>query len=324
MTTKLDKKTLKGIRLDGQIIPSTTDNVQVQARYVQVTPDPTDLNNILGMSNVTGSTSGGCANNLYDVLTGMIPYTGATKNVNLGSHTITSLGFGLTNPKAVPSDSIDDYGYGTQLLINGSSTTNCMGLRSIYTDVIMDWSFNDLTLKDAIDFLYSNCVPYTGARTNVNLGSHTITSLGFGLTNPKAIPSDSIDDYGYGTQLLINGSSTTNCMELRSIYTDVIMDWSFNDLTLKDAIDYIHDKVNHITQPLRFKGVINTGGKLPTSGMEIGDVYHFNADVGPYNIGDEVVYVGNTPGVDGPWELLGQNITPIPDSKITFAELEKP
>ena len=64
MTTKLDKKTLKGIRLDGQIIPSTTDNVQVQARYVQVTPDPTDLNNILGMSNVTGSTSGGCANNL--------------------------------------------------------------------------------------------------------------------------------------------------------------------------------------------------------------------------------------------------------------------
>lgn len=71
MVTNLDKGSLKGIRLDGQIIPSTTDNVQIQARYVQVTPDSEDLNSILGLTGITGSASGGCANNLYDVLSSM-------------------------------------------------------------------------------------------------------------------------------------------------------------------------------------------------------------------------------------------------------------
>ena len=252
MTTKLDKKTLKGIRLDGQIIPSTTDNVQVQARYVQVTPDPTDLNNILGMSNVTGSTSGGCANNLYDVLTGMIPYTGAGKDVNLGSH-------------AIKAGSITAGGRVTAI---GVSLSN-----------VMDSSISSIT-------------------------------------------SDS------GMYLLTNYGGGYNCLKLENLYKNIAFtistDSGGNTGPLIGHLTHLYNKVYHITQPLRFKGVINTGGKLPTSGMEIGDVYHFNADVGPYNIGDEVVYVGNTPGVEGPWELLGQNITPIPDSKITFAELEKP
>ena len=252
MTTKLDKKTLKGIRLDGQIIPSTTDNVQVQARYVQVTPDPTDLNNILGMSNVTGSTSGGCANNLYDVLTGMIPYTGAGKDVNLGSH-------------AIKAGSITAGGRVTAI---GVSLSN-----------VMDSSISSIT-------------------------------------------SDS------GMYLLTNYGGGYNCLKLENLYKNIAFtistDSGGNTGPLIGHLTHLYNKVYHITQPLRFKGVINTGGKLPISGMEIGDVYHFNADVDPYNIGDEVVYVGNTPGVESPWELLGQNITPIPDSKITFAELEKP
>ena len=250
MTTKLDKKTLKGIRLDGQIIPSTTDNVQVQARYVQVTPDPTDLNNILGMSNVTGSTSGGCANNLYDVLTGMIPYTGAGKDVNLGSHAIKA----------------------------GSITA--------------------------------------GGR---------VTAIGVSLSNVldssiSSITSDS------GMYLLTNYGGSYNCLKLENLYKNIAFtistDSGGNTGPLIGHLTHLYNKVYHIKQPLRFKGVINTGDKLPISGMEIGDVYHFNADVDPYNIGDEVVYVGNTPDVESPWELLGQNITPIPTDDINFKNLE--
>ena len=250
MTTKLDKKTLKGIRLDGQIIPSTTDNVQVQARYVQVTPDPTDLNNILGMSNVTGSTSGGCANNLYDVLTGMIPYTGAGKDVNLGSHAIKA----------------------------GSITA--------------------------------------GGR---------VTAIGVSLSNVldssiSSITSDS------GMYLLTNFGGSYNCLKLENLYKNIAFtistDSGGNTGPLIGHLTHLYNKVYHIKQPLRFKGVINTGDKLPISGMEIGDVYHFNADVDPYNIGDEVVYVGNTPDVESPWELLGQNITPIPTDDINFKNLE--
>ena len=250
MTTKLDKKTLKGIRLDGQIIPSTTDNVQVQARYVQVTPDPTDLNNILGMSNVTGSTSGGCANNLYDVLTGMIPYTGAGKDVNLGSHTITSTGFILA--PGTYSSAITD------------STT-----------IINNYS----NIKLLVDTVSSS-----GGNNYINLAGlyHTV-------------------------KLMVNNANGAT-------------GWAY---TLYDHLHNLYDKVNHITQPLRFKGVIDTGGKLPglNEGVEVGDVWHFNADVTPYYGGDEVVCTAVS-STSITWELLGQNITPIPTTDINFDNLE--
>lgn len=117
-------------------------------------------------------------------------------------------------------------------------------------------------------------------------------------------------------------NSSVNCIKLGSVISSIPISIGHNTGPISNHLSTLYNKVNHITQPLRFKGVINTGGKLPISGMEIGDVYHFNADVDPYNIGDEVVYVGNTPGVESPWELLGQNITPIPTGSITFENLE--
>lgn len=253
MVTKLDKNTLKGIRLDGQIIPSTTDNVQVQARYVQVTPDTSDLNSILGMSNVTGSASGGCANNLYDVLTGVVPYTGATKNVDLGGHAIKS-------------------GNITAGLVNSSQ--------------------------------------------------------GFYLTNKSGASISSIDTNS-DVYLLTNYGGGYNCLQLKKLYTEIVFaSGGSSGNSLIGHLNNLYNKVNHITNPLRFKGVINPGGKLPTSGVEVGDVWHFNTDVAPYYGGDEVVCTSVVKGVGGTsdeitWEILGQNITPIPDSKITFAELEK-
>ena len=162
MASKLDKNTLKGIRLNGQIIPSTTDNVQVQARYVQVTPNSADLSAILGVTNITGTDSGGCANNLYDVLSSL------------------------------------------------------------------------------------------------------------------------------------------------------------------------SGKISTITQPLRFKGVIDSGGSLPVKGVEVGDVYHFNADIAPYHAGDEVVCINVTKGLEGTQdevtcELLGRNtvdVTRIDPNNITIENLE--
>lgn len=167
MASKLDKNTLKGIRLNGQIIPSTTDNVQVQARYVQVAPNSEDLSAILGVTNITGTDSGGCANNLYDVLSSL------------------------------------------------------------------------------------------------------------------------------------------------------------------------SGKISTITQPLRFKGVINTGGSLPVKDVEVGDVYHFNDNIGSYYAGDEVVCINVIKGVEGiggvqvqdeiTWELLGRNtvdVTRIDPNSITIGNLE--
>lgn len=182
----------------------------------------------------------------------------------------------------------------------------------------------------------NNYVPYSGAGKNVNLGSHTITSgsitanglvsssSGFYLTKKSGASISSIDTNS-DVYLLTNYGGGYNCLQLEKLYTEITFtSGGSGGNSLIGHLNNLYNKVNHITQPLRFKGVINTGGKLPTSGMEIGDVYHFNADVSPYNIGDDVVYVGNTPGVEGPWELLGQNITPIPIDDIKFDKLEEP
>lgn len=181
-----------------------------------------------------------------------------------------------------------------------------------------------LKINNIENNIYNNYVPYTGAGKNVDLWSHTITSAGFGLTNLKAVPS--VTDGGKGLYLLTNRSSTYNCVELYSLFHNTRINWSFiddetlRDLTLYEVIDYINYKVNHITNPLRFKGVINPGDSLPTKLVEVGDVWHFNTNVGSYYVGDEVVCTSISPNIT--WELLGQNITPIPTGSITFENLE--
>ena len=189
--------------------------------------------------------------------------------------------------------------------------------------------------KAKINNISANYVPYSGATKNVSLGSnYHITSKGFYLstankyTNFSNLIGSSGDDTNI--QILINNreaygvNTSYNCIGLADIFNKVPLNFPGNQgSSLSACLISLKSKIDNITNPLRFKGVINTGGKLPTSGMEIGDVYHFNADVDPYNIGDEVVYVGNTPGVESPWELLGQNITPIPTDDITFKKLEE-
>lgn len=167
-------------------------------------------------------------------------------------------------------------------------------------------------------------VPYVDAKREVDLGNNFIISSAFGLTTPKAPVS--IDNEGRGLYLLTNRSSTYNCVELYSLFHNTRINWSFiddetlRDLTLYEVIDYINYKVNHITNPLRFKGVINPGDSLPTKLVEVGDVWHFNTNVGSYYVGDEVVCTSISPNIT--WELLGQNITPIPTGSITFENLE--
>lgn len=197
-----------------------------------------------------------------------------------------------------------------------------------------------LKINNIENNIRDNYVPYTGATKNVDLGGHTIksgnitaglvnSSQGFYLTNKSGASIPSIDTNS-DVYLLTNCGGGYNCLQLKKLYTEIMFaSGGSSGNSLIGHLNNLYNKVNHITNPLRFKGVINSGGKLPTSGVEVGDVWHFNTDVAPYYGGDEVVCTSVVKGVGGTgdeitWELLGQNITPIPDSKITFAELEKP
>lgn len=188
--------------------------------------------------------------------------------------------------------------------------------------------------KAKINNISANYVPYTDATKNVNLGSHTITSgsitanglvnssSGFYLTNKLTSIPTSIDANS-GVYLLTNYSGGYNCLQLWKLYSELMFTSSGNGKnSLIGHLNTLYSKVNHITNPLRFKGVINLGGKLPDSGVEVGDVWHFNADVTPYYGGDEVVCTSISPNIT--WELLGQNITPIPKDNINFDKLEEP
>lgn len=271
--------------------------------------------------------------NISNIKNNYVPYTGATKDVNLGSHTITSLGFGLTDPKAMTS--FDDGGHGTHLLINGSSTTNCMELRSIYTGVNLDWGFTESSLYDAIDFLHSNCVPYTGATANVNLGSHTITSAGFTLSSgtlSSAITgSTTINNNDSSIRLLVDAVDGKNQINLAGLYRTVklVVDNANGATglanTLHDHFHNLYNKVNNITNPLRFMGTVGSGGSLPTSNVSKGDMWHLNIDlkVGSvqYYAGDDLVCVDpSTSPIK--WDLLGANIVRIEPKDITVDNLE--
>ena len=191
--------------------------------------------------------------------------------------------------------------------------------------------------KAKINNISANYVPYSGATKNVSLGSnYHITSKGFYLstankyTNFSNLIGSSGDDTNI--QILINNreaygvNTSYNCIGLADIFNKVPLNFPGNQgSSLFACLISLKSKIDNITNPLRFKGVINTGGKLPglNEGVEVGDVWHFNADVTPYYEGDEVVCTAVS-STSITWELLGQNITPIPDSKITFAELEKP
>ena len=118
-------------------------------------------------------------------------------------------------------------------------------------------------------------------------------------------------------------NSSVNCIKLGSVFSSIPISIGNNTGPISNHLSTLYNKVNHITQPLRFKGVIDTGGKLPglNEGVEVGDVWHFNADVTPYYGGDEVVCTAVS-STSITWELLGQNITPIPTTDINFDNLE--
>lgn len=186
--------------------------------------------------------------------------------------------------------------------------------------------------KAKINNISANYVPYSGATKNVSLGSnYHITSKGFYLstankyTNFGNLIGSSGDDTNI--QILINNreaygvNTSYNCIGLADIFNKVPLNFPGSQgSSLFACLISLKSKIDHITNPLRFKGVINSGGKLPDSGVEVGDVWHFNADVTPYYGGDEVVCTSISPNIT--WELLGQNITPIPTGSITFENLE--
>lgn len=187
--------------------------------------------------------------------------------------------------------------------------------------------------KAKINNISANYVPYTGATKDVSLGSHAITSAGVALSTNNIKPSSvSSITSNSGIYLLINYSGGYNCIQLERLYKDIAFtvspDSGSNTSSLTGHLKTLYNKVNHITRPLRFMGIItskNTGNLPPTGAAapEIGDVWHFNDDVvingTQYYKGDEVVYV-NMPG--NAWEILGQSITPIPTGSITFENLE--
>lgn len=189
--------------------------------------------------------------------------------------------------------------------------------------------------KAKINNISANYVPYTGATKDVSLGSHAITSgsitanglvnssSGFYLTNKLTSIPTSIDANS-GVYLLTNYSGGYNCLQLWKLYSELMFTSSGNGKnSLIGHLNTLYSKVNHITQPLRFKGVINEHSShptLPTSGVEVGDVWHFNTDVTPYYEGDDVVCTSISPNIT--WEILGQNITPIPKDNITIQNLE--
>lgn len=148
----------------------------------------------------TGSSGAATYNNVTGVLNipqyalgaGFVPYTGATSDVNLGDHTIT-FEYGVPGDGAYIGASVDS-GVGGLLLASSPAdpdgTLQMLNQNtgfSVYeflTNLTADrfWIYPDDSgvyasqtyVSTSITTAVASCVPYTGATTDVNIGSHTL------------------------------------------------------------------------------------------------------------------------------------------------------
>lgn len=238
--------------------------------------------------------------------------------------------------------------YGTQIYGNGESYSESDGLigDNDLNEVSLSWTEGlvkgnqyDInrffkakigSIQTSIGSIQTNYVPYTGATRNVTLGNYDLSSSGFYLTSAKRFtgfdkPIDSSSN-SIGIYILANAglsNPTYNCIDLADIFKTVKLDISGEQKSIFEHLASLKDKPNNITNPLRFMGVVNSGGSLPASDVSVGDVWHLNVDMTAgdkqYWIGDDVVCTSASPIT---WELLGANVERIDPSEINVDNLE--
>ena len=152
-----------------------------------------------------------------NLLSGVIPYTGASLDVNLGAFGITASQFiksdGTSSQFLKADGSIDSNTYLTAasgyVPYTGSTSDLDLGTHSITATTIIkvggtsiQYLMADGSISSGPSF--AGYVPYTGATGNVYLGSNTISTDGFilyGGTNEQFLKADgSVDNNMYLTQ----------------------------------------------------------------------------------------------------------------------------
>lgn len=346
MSSKLDISLIPGIGLKSQIKPDTADLVQLQARFVQFSPNDSDLE-LLGISSAIAKGDDRCANNLVDVLIGLknsigtststayVPYTGATNDVNLDTHSLTAQKFKLTSIVDISGIDLNEFdlyvpisGYTSQA--RGSAPNgNSVKIGDIIKDVNLSVPGVNLnpvkTIPDHLKELYSK---YTKVeRVEVNDALEASLPI---LFAPE--PGAGIDSVQFHSgKFVYNPDSetlTVGNINAGSVYLDTP---TSSETRRAATVEYVNKYVNNtITKVLVFRGVVTSSDGLPVAtNASVGDVYHLNVQVTvdnvTYEIGDELVCIES--GGTKKWELLGRNnpnveVAPIDAKTITLEWLE--
>lgn len=136
-----------------------------------------------------------------------VPYTGATANVDLGSHSLEA--FGLTasptgnNTAIVANGSgsgvgvdITHAGSGTKLRISDTGSGDLIDAGAFNVDNAGNVTGNNLSGTNTGDQDLSGLVPYTGATANVYLGDkYLMANRGIGINNTVPYPVGSTGTY---------------------------------------------------------------------------------------------------------------------------------
>lgn len=158
-------------------------------------------------------TSSGGGVPTWTSLSGFVPYTGATTNVDLGTHSLTADTVSVINELNVLSSAI--FILDGSFESGGSTGTSGQILKSLGAGVAPNWV--------NISTLLTGYVPYTGATTAVNLGIYSMTAANVNANNFVPILGGSGNTffggaggygvarngvYALGTDITILGDST--------------------------------------------------------------------------------------------------------------------
>lgn len=157
----------------------------------------------------------------YAATNNLVPYTGATQNVNLGSNNLTVGGdlsitgptllggtLGVTGITTLDDTNVNgDIDFNGLFLVSGSSGVSGQLLTSFGAGNPPQWT-NPLTAY----------VPYTGATANVDLGTYKLSATGVDVkTGPLFVNGSA----GTINQILVSQGSGTNPLWQTSPYTYV-------------------------------------------------------------------------------------------------------
>ena len=262
-----------------------------------------------------------------------VPYRGANSNVDLGNHNLSVFEILVENiyyaGDLMISADDDLILHATDLTLNGDyvtinanngMTVHADGEQIEFNSASFTWNGDEIATQrwvgNHIDEVLFDYVPYSGARTNVNLGNNNLSAKDVTATGDAYIKSIIATNR---LTAVLDGGFYFDCgddMKISGAQFDILSNtftWNGENVATES---YVDSKIADLGVVYRFKGDKTVAQLNSLTGQEAGDVYNVT-DSGTLNAGGEEVVAGDNVAWtnNNQWDKLAGTVDLSPYAK---------